>query len=564
MERKLPFIAIYGTDFIVDVLRNELREKSNPGNVMRIGKMYYRANNQGYSFNYDINTKNFPTENALFDLGSAKDILEVILPDLVHIDPENMAKRYGLSLEDMNGKSDFELTIIPGSSLDRRWNKGVLPTLDIAGHIFYIDLEKDRLRPKGDFKSRGIHLEEIRDYFDRDRRGYIIPYNPATHEFQQDNISTMTALPEDTITVQFPDMNFMDPIGRCKIGMVGIPKIENQNFDMHFEARTVPWEETNVIEHIKRNVAEQLCPKEEYIQKEHIQDHLYKIPIDLDRILPTIEIHGTTFFVDVNQLELREKENHNNTLSFERMREKPTEGYTFLYSPEKKKLPEPLGKSVKIEIPDFVKLDPVGMAKKYDIPFEKIKHMTDFDLMVDQTGYDRIAHQHALPTLDIAGHLFYVDLRKDRLCPKDDIWSRGIIFSELEHYYSSKDKSYTIPYNTYTRTFQEINIDAKQIPPELIIIQIPDKNILNPILINQELDFNKSFGLKIGGFQHHFVAKVIPWYQTQLAETIQVKNSKISIEQQKSHIPQQEGQEQKHSRTNNFKDRQKSKKGRKM
>ena len=37
-----------------------------------------------------------------------------------------------------------------------------------------------------------------------------------------------------------------------------------------------------------------------------------------------------------------------------------------------------------IEIPEFVGLDPVGMAQKYGLTVDEVKTKTDFELMVDQ------------------------------------------------------------------------------------------------------------------------------------------------------------------------------------
>ena len=126
---------------------------------------------------------------------------------------------------------------------------------------------------------------------------------------------------------------------------------------MHFEARTLPWVDTNVIEHIKRNVAEQLQPKEEYIVNQP-KDNLYKIPTDTQRVLPTYKVFGTKFIVDVNQLELREKANPRNIISISDMEEKAVQGYSFWYSPNTKSLTKYSEQGAKLaEIPDFVKLD---------------------------------------------------------------------------------------------------------------------------------------------------------------------------------------------------------------
>jgi hypothetical protein len=425
------------------------------------------------------------------------------------------------------------------SLLDLRLNKGILPTLDIAGHTFYVDLQMDKLRPKDDFKSKGINFTEIKDYYDRDRRAYVIPYNPITHEFQQDDVSAMTELPKDVIIVQFPNQYELDIVGWNK-------KYDNSSINqdvkqMHFEARTLPWVDTNLIEHIKRNVAEQLQPKEEYIVNES-KDNLYRIPTDTERELPTYKIHGTEFIVDVNQLELREKDNPKNVISISDIDEKAIQGYKFWYSPKSKSLTTYAEQGAKLaEIPDFVKLDPIGMAKKHNISEDKIAEMDDFKLMVNQDTFDKIAYKGIIPTIDIAGHTFHIDLFNDKLHPKDDIWSRGIIFSELKYYYSHKDNTFTIPYNQRTHTFQEVSLKVKEIPEDLIVVQIPGKRTLDPIGQNKAGNLNISDYLKKEGVHLHFEAKVIPWHQTRFAETVKHNNGQeVKAEQKPSISPMPE------------------------
>lgn len=539
MEKELPIINIEGTDFIVDVMKDELREKANPENVMSFAQMQGNGFGNGYSFHYDLNLKNFPDTELFDDDGYAGEMVEKNIPDLVKIDPERLAEKYNLTLEEVQKKIDFELRIEPNSPLDLRWNKGILPTIDIAGHTFYVDILMDKLRPKDDFKSKGISFTEISDYYDRDRRAYVIPYNPNTREFQQDDVFKMTELPKDTIVVQFPHQYELDKVGWYKKN--GNPFLRQEFTQLHYEARTLPWEETNVIEHIKRNVAEQLLPKEEFAEQYAIpKDSLYRIPTDTDRELPTYKILGTEFIVDVNQLELREKANPQNAISIGDMDENLIEGYKFWYSPVSKNITTYAEDGAeKVEIPDFVNLDPIGMAKKHHIPEDKIAEMSDFNLMVNQEVFDKIAYGFVKPTIDIAGHTFSVDLPNGRLQPKDDIWSRGILFSELKHYYSRKDNVYIIPYNPTTRTFQEVSLSVKEIPKDLIVVRIPEERTLDPITCNKEINLNKSDLLKKEGVHLHHEAKVIPWHQTRFAETIKRnKDQELKAGQKPSVKPQ--------------------------
>ena len=538
MERTLPSIQIEGTEFIIDVLREELREKNNPQNVMPITDMRYTGNNNGYFFYYDLGTKNIVDESKIVDLSYIDDFPRVEIPELTRIDPLGMAEKYRRPLKEVIGKSDLDLMIAPGSPLDLRLNKGILPTLDIAGHTFYVDLQMYKLRPKDDFRSKGIGFDQIQQYYDDERQAYVIPYNPATREFQQHNTSALTELPKDFIMVRFPHAAEMDEPGWAKKCGLSLPNFKSlESFQMHHEARILPWEETDVPMHIKRNTAEQLRPKEEYEVNDMRTDIPFRLPTDTARALPILNIHGTEFIVDVNRLELREKANRQNVISFLDMRELPGSGYEFPYSRKSKGLPgiDQWDYTV-VQIPDFVELDPAGMAKKHGVPESEIQNMSDFDLMVDQTVINKLEQQQMLPTIDIAGHTFYVDLARDRLRPKDDIWSRGIIFSELEYYYSPKNETYTIPYNQKTHTFQEVSLSSKEIPKDVIVVQIPHEDWLDPIWANRRYGFNVVAGLKQKGPQLHFQSNIIPWDQTRFAETVKRNNSQRVKPDQKSPI----------------------------
>lgn len=72
----------------------------------------------------------------------------------------------------------------------------MLPTIDIAGHTFYVDICMDMFRPKDDFLSKGIVFSDIENYYDEDKRTYTIPYNPKTHQFQEPDYRNTKELPK--------------------------------------------------------------------------------------------------------------------------------------------------------------------------------------------------------------------------------------------------------------------------------------------------------------------------------------------------------------------------------
>lgn len=276
METELLTINIEGTEFIIDVLKQELREKAAPENNLPIQNMLYVGS--GYRFQYDTINKNIASFEATGDFSNSNRIKEIKIPNLVELDPAGMAKRYNLTIDKVREKTDFELMIRPGSLLDLRWNKKVLPILKIAGHIFFIDIAMNKLRPKDDFKSKGISLEEITNYYDRIAQAYIIPYNPKTHELQEVDHFTITELPKEIIVVKFPHLQQLDRVGwNVKYGFGPGYQITENHFQLHFNARTLPWKETNIPNSIKLNREAQLLEEKKTVLSEKQPDMESKV-----------------------------------------------------------------------------------------------------------------------------------------------------------------------------------------------------------------------------------------------------------------------------------------------
>lgn len=251
MKRELPVISIEGTDFIVDVSQLELREKENPDNVILFEQM--RDVGDGYTFKYSRDQPFFFMKGGI----------TVKIPEWVELDPVGMAEKYGFTLEDLKGKTDFEV-MVDQEALDMRINGGVLPTVEIAGHIFYVDIRMDMLRPKDDFSSKGIVFSEIDEYYLEKTDEYLIPYNPATHEFQELDWGKITEYPKYLIAVKFPCEWKLDPVGwNRRSGMDLYDSLKVKGVQSHVDAETIPWEKTVLRDIIRDNLRLQKKQTEE-------------------------------------------------------------------------------------------------------------------------------------------------------------------------------------------------------------------------------------------------------------------------------------------------------------
>lgn len=254
MKRELPVYNIEGTDFIVDVAHLQLREKENPENIIRVFDM--RDIGDGYVFDYNSKIKNLPVH-----LSEYHESTVVKIPELVKLDPVGMAKKYGYAEAEVQNKTDFDI-IVDQQALGKRL-MGHLTTIDIAGHLFYVDIPMDMLRPKDDVLSNGIVFSQIEHYYDDEREMYMIPYNPKTHEFQEIDHQSITSLPKDLIVISFPHESVLDPVGyNRKGGWDETDGLKEVNIRSHFKAEQVDWKETGIDETIKENIKKQQSLKQ--------------------------------------------------------------------------------------------------------------------------------------------------------------------------------------------------------------------------------------------------------------------------------------------------------------
>lgn len=107
MERQLPIIDVEGTDFFVDVLHEELRQKDNPVNRISFSAFYQEGN--GYTFLYDKVLKNSPPEIPSDTQATDLPPLDpdryvwVTLAALMELDPVGIALKYDIPIEVLCG-----------------------------------------------------------------------------------------------------------------------------------------------------------------------------------------------------------------------------------------------------------------------------------------------------------------------------------------------------------------------------------------------------------------------------------------------------------------------------
>ncbi|RUT71552.1 hypothetical protein D0817_06675 [Flavobacterium cupreum] len=256
MERELPEIEIEGTQYLFDIDQMALFEKVRPDYRVLLEDM--KDCGTHYEFVYDRNSKRLDESKTTYGI-DASDIANEIfttvrIPRISDMDPLGICRKYNCSPDAIGHMTDFEI-MVDQKAFDLRINKGLLPTIEIAGHTFYVDVRMDKLRPKDDFLSQGIVFSDIESYYDGDKRTYTIPYNPKTHEFQEPDYNSIKAYPKDLIAVEFPSERLLDRIGwNRKYGLDISHGLVKQGLKLQFTAKNVPWEKTFLVDLIKSNL----------------------------------------------------------------------------------------------------------------------------------------------------------------------------------------------------------------------------------------------------------------------------------------------------------------------
>ncbi len=155
MKQELKALGIVDTYYYVDIDNTRLISVENRDNVLRIQEM--TENENGYEFNYDVKGK-FIANELIGSRNTIREIVKVQIPFLKTIDPEAMASKYGIHVS-MLPSRDSELKCRL-QMLEERV-AGKLPVLKIHDHDFFVDLRLGLLRPKDDFRTIGIVLDEL-------------------------------------------------------------------------------------------------------------------------------------------------------------------------------------------------------------------------------------------------------------------------------------------------------------------------------------------------------------------------------------------------------------------
>lgn len=248
--REVPIFTIEGTDFLVDIDKQVLRQTNDQVNEI---SFIHDMQDQGafYHLLYDLDE-----QCAAKDLYDENRVKVIKVPQMTDLDREGMAIKYGLPSELVMGKSDFEL-IVDQAALDQRLN-GVLPQIDISGETFTIDLRLQELRhAKYFFPVISLKTFELTG----DGWKYEAFYHPVMKQVVEID-PKLTEFPEGVVKIQIPNEIGLDPVAAARLyGMDERELLRRYPIQKELKALVIGLSETNIPAMIQRN--------REHLRQEH-------------------------------------------------------------------------------------------------------------------------------------------------------------------------------------------------------------------------------------------------------------------------------------------------------
>jgi len=242
-KSKQPVIFRFeALSFLVDIDKQVLRQTNDSSHeISFITQMTDRGDH--YLIAFDLSRKRVYEGDFTHD-----QIEPIIVPPLIALDPEGMSQKYGVPVDQLAGKTDFEI-IVNQEALARR-EQGMLPQIDLGGEMFTVDLRLQELRHSQHFFPV-ISLKS----FDLTNDGwhYEAYYHPVMKQVVELD-PKLLEFPESVIKIKIPNEIGLDPVATArKYGMNERELLRRYPIQQNLKAEVIPLSETNIPGMIQRN-----------------------------------------------------------------------------------------------------------------------------------------------------------------------------------------------------------------------------------------------------------------------------------------------------------------------
>ncbi|WP_343748163.1 hypothetical protein [Fluviicola sp.] len=143
---------------------------------------------------------------------------------------------------------------IDEQALYQRLNCAKHPTVEIAGHIFYVNYHLQKLEPSGDFMSSGIRFADLDDFHNDEMNRYEIPYDSNRRCIAEIDLDCFFEIPEGVFVVVIPYPSVMDRVGYARsFGTLYENILKEIPQKSHFKVEVLHGKDSYLEEFVKMN-----------------------------------------------------------------------------------------------------------------------------------------------------------------------------------------------------------------------------------------------------------------------------------------------------------------------
>lgn len=241
MQEGLPIHEIKGHPFIVEVENRLLRSVSDNTYFIEFSDMVDKKTH------YEID---FDPETGVADIygDGGPGLAKVKVLPMVKLDPERVAKIYNMEISELPERD----SALRGS---KEWyekrRSGVLPTINIYGHQYFVNLNYQVLEPRNllnDFISlRDLRKDLTNTYY----YGMLDTKKMSLIKYDESKIDE---IPKNAVMIRIPNERVLDPFAQMRNTFLE-EQPERWVFPVRYdlEARVMDWKDTNLPQLIKQN-----------------------------------------------------------------------------------------------------------------------------------------------------------------------------------------------------------------------------------------------------------------------------------------------------------------------
>ena len=240
--RQPPIFTIEDTTFLVDTDRQVLRQTNDPGNEISFIN-HMQDHGTHYRLLYDLDA-----HCAAEDLFDQTRVKVIDIPQLTELDPEGMSEKYSVPVDQLAGKTDFEV-IVDQQLLTARHN-GIMPQIRIMDDCFHVVLKAHELWPAGHW-GPNINLGNLTISDDGScYEGYYHPVLKSVVEID----AKLIELPDHIVRIKIPHELRLDPVFAAQIyGMDEREVLRRHPIQKELKAGVIPLSETHIPALIRQN-----------------------------------------------------------------------------------------------------------------------------------------------------------------------------------------------------------------------------------------------------------------------------------------------------------------------